>query len=60
MRPCPVELALGEAEPARYGKGTLQVAATGETRGARAWGMRQARRTPQYTTRLADVPVARA
>lgn len=44
----------------RYGKGTLQAAATGETRGARVWGMRQERRTPQYTTRLADVPVARA
>lgn len=44
----------------RYGKGTVHSAATGEEGPKRAWGMKQERRTPQYTTRLEDVPVARA
>lgn len=44
----------------RYGKGTVHSAATGEEGPQRAWGMKQERRTPQYTTRLEDVPVARA
>jgi DNA polymerase V len=44
----------------RYGKGTLHVGSTGQTAPQRAWGMKQERRTPQYTTRLEDVPVARA
>lgn len=44
----------------RYGKGTLHAAATGKVGPERVWGMKQERRTPQYTTRLEDVPVARA
>ncbi len=44
----------------RYGKGTVHSAATGAEGPQRAWGMKQERRTPQYTTRLEDVPVARA
>jgi len=44
----------------RYGKGTVHSAATGKTGPERMWGMKQERRTPQYTTRLEDVPVVRA
>ncbi|GAA4425733.1 Y-family DNA polymerase [Acidovorax lacteus] len=45
----------------RYGKGTLHVGSTGATvRAGREWEMRQERRTPQYTTRWDDVPIARA
>jgi len=49
-----------DAVNSRYGKGTIHVAATGSDGPGRAWGMRQERRTPQYTTRLEDIPVARA
>lgn len=44
----------------RYGKGTVHSASTGKAGTTRTWGMKQERRTPQYTTRLGDVPVARA
>lgn len=44
----------------RFGKGAVHVAATGQSGAEREWVMRQARRTPQYTTCLDDVPVARA
>ena len=44
----------------RYGKGTVHTASTGQSAPERVWTMRQERRTPQYTTRLEDVPVARA
>jgi len=44
----------------RFGKGTIQVASAGMGPIARAWGMRQERRTPMYTTRWEDVAVARA
>jgi len=44
----------------RYGKGTVHVGSTGQTAPVRTWGMKQERRTPQYTTRLEDVPVVRA
>jgi DNA polymerase V len=44
----------------RYGPGTVHSAATGQAGAPRTWGMRQERLTPQYTTRLADIPVARA
>ncbi|WP_070401335.1 Y-family DNA polymerase [Hydrogenophaga sp. PML113] len=44
----------------RFGKGMVHVAATGRSNPQRAWEMKQERRTPQYTTRLEDVPVARA
>lgn len=44
----------------RFGKGAIHVASTGQERPVREWGMRQERRTPQYTTSLADIPIARA
>jgi DNA polymerase V len=44
----------------RYGKGTVESAATGRTGPQRLWEMKQERKTPQYTTRLEDVPVVRA
>lgn len=44
----------------RYGKGTVHIASTGASEPVRGWTMRQERRTPQYTTRWEDVPVARA
>ena len=43
----------------RYGRGTVFVGGTGVGT-ERAWGARQMRLTPQYTTRLEDIPVARA
>ncbi|EHL24826.1 DNA-directed DNA polymerase [Acidovorax sp. NO-1] len=43
----------------RYGRGTVFVGGTGM--GAeREWAAKQMRLTPQYTTRLKDIPVARA
>ena len=44
----------------RYGKGTVHSASTGGTNEGKSWGMKQERRTPQYTTRWEDMPVARA
>ena len=45
----------------RYGKGTVHSASTGgSSKGGKDWMMRQERRTPQYTTCWADVPIARA
>ena len=44
----------------RYGKGTVHSANTGGTNKRQAWVMKQERRTPQYTTRWEDVPVAKA
>jgi len=45
----------------RYGKGTIQVASAGMAAATpRGWGMRQERRTPMYTTRWAEVAIARA
>ena len=44
----------------RYGKGAVHLAVTGATKAELQWAMRQERRTPQYTTRLADIPIARA
>ena len=44
----------------RYGKGTVHSASTGGTNKGKDWGMKQERRTPQYTTRWEDVPAARA
>jgi len=43
----------------RMGRGTLQYAAEGEGEG-RAWRMRQEHKSPAYTTRWNDLPVARA
>lgn len=44
----------------RYGRGTVQVASAGLGGDARSWTMKQQWRTPQYTTRWEDLPVARA
>jgi DNA polymerase V len=44
----------------RFGKGTVHVASAEVPDHPREWGMRQERSTPQYTTRWAEVPVARA
>lgn len=44
----------------RYGKGTVHAASTGVNDHRREWGMRQERRTPNYTTDWREVPVARA
>ncbi|MBV7539843.1 Y-family DNA polymerase [Acidovorax sp. sic0104] len=44
----------------RYGKGTVHIASTGPTKQPKEWGMKQERRTPQYTTKWEDVPIARA
>jgi DNA polymerase V len=44
----------------RYGRGTVQIASAGVGGDARSWTMKQEWRTPQYTTRWEDLPVARA
>lgn len=44
----------------RYGKGCVHVASTGALHARPEWAMKQARLTPQYTTRWADMPIARA
>jgi len=44
----------------RYGRGTVLLASAGLAGERRAWSMKQERRTPGYTTRWADMPVARA
>ena len=45
---------------ARYGRGTLQLAAMGQQKQVHPWQMRQERRTPHYTTDWRQIPVARA
>jgi DNA polymerase V len=44
----------------RFGKGTMKMASVGLAGDRRVWSMKQERRTPAYTTRLSDIPVARA
>jgi DNA polymerase V len=44
----------------RYGKGTMKIASAGLDGNRRVWSMKQERRTPGYTTCVADMPVARA
>lgn len=44
----------------RYGRGTVYVASEGVRRSKRAWIMKQEWRTPNYTTCLEDIPLARA
>jgi DNA polymerase V len=44
----------------RYGKSTLLLASAGLGGINRSWSMKQERRTPQYTTRWQDIPIARA
>lgn len=46
---------------ARFGKGVVHVASTGQTdQDESGWRMKQERRTPRYTTNLAEIPIARA
>lgn len=44
----------------RFGKGTVLTASAGLEGVRRQWSMKQLRRTPAYTTRWDDMPVARA
>ena len=44
----------------RYGRGTVSMASAGLAGDRRAWSMKQERRTPAYTTCLADMPTSRA
>jgi len=44
----------------RYGRGTLKMASAGLAGDRRVWSMKQERRTPGYTTCVADMPMARA
>lgn len=43
----------------RYGRGTLILGSAGLARERRTWSMKQERRTPRYTTRWEDIPMAR-
>jgi DNA polymerase V len=43
----------------RYGRGALLLASAGLGGTRRVWSMKQERRTPQYTTRWQDMPIAR-
>jgi DNA polymerase V len=44
----------------RHGRGTVQLASAGVGGAARSWTMKRQWRTPQYTTRWDDLPLARA
>lgn len=44
----------------RFGRGTVQLASAGLQGDRRVWSMKQERRTPAYTTCLADMPTAKA
>ena len=44
----------------RYGKGTVLMGSAGLDGDRRTWSMKQERRTPGYTTRWTEIPVARA
>ena len=46
-----------DAINAKFGKGSLKVASAGARNLSSAWQMKQELRTPQYTTRLLDLPV---
>ena len=43
----------------RYGRGTLRFAAAGVEIDQQTWAMKQARRSPGYTTRWEDMPTVR-
>lgn len=43
---------------ARYGHGSFYLASAGTAGARREWTMRRDLKTPDYTTRLADLPVA--
>lgn len=44
----------------RFGRGTMKMASAGLAGDKRVWAMKQERRTPGYTTCVADMPIARA
>ncbi len=44
----------------RDGRGAIGMASTGQSSGQRIWTMKQALKTPDYTTRWEDVPRALA
>jgi DNA polymerase V len=44
----------------RYGRGSVQLASAGLSGDRRTWTMKQERRTPRYTTRWQEMPIARA
>ncbi len=44
----------------RYGRGSLKLAGVGLAKERKSWGMKQERRTPQYTTSWDEMPIARA
>ncbi|MGP3508403.1 Y-family DNA polymerase (plasmid) [Paracidovorax citrulli] len=44
----------------RYGKGTVRPGSVGTAKQEKDWAMRQERRTPNYTTVWAEVPIVRA
>ena len=44
----------------RYGRGAVVMGSAGLAGDDRRWVMRQKRKTPDYTTRWTDMPVARA
>ena len=44
----------------RFGRGAIHVGSVVGAGAPREWSMRQARLTPQYTTKFSDLPVARA
>ena len=44
----------------RFGRGAIHVGSAVGTGATRDWSVRQERLTPQYTTKLSDIPVARA
>jgi DNA polymerase V len=44
----------------RFGRDTMKMASAGLAGDKRVWAMKQERRTPGYTTCIADMPIARA
>lgn len=44
----------------RHGKRAVHITSAGLDENQLMWSMKQERRTPGYTTRLEDMPVARA
>lgn len=45
---------------ARYGRGTVMAASSGTGGARRRWVMKQSLKTPNYTTDINDIPIARA
>lgn len=44
----------------RYGRGTVIIGSAGTGDMPRNWAMKQERRTPRYTTKISEIPVAKA